>query len=187
MRAQRPPHLSSAVNAVAESLPFPDRHFDASMATYTVHQWSNLDAGLREMLRVTRDTIVILTCDPNEVERFWLSSYAPSVLATEARRYPLIEKVTSILGAKTRVSCVPIPLLCKDGFNEAYYGRPECYLDDRACCACSAWSFVDAAVCASYVEHLRKDLATGGWDRQFGHLRSQEEYDGSLRLIVFTR
>src|SRR4051812_48277098 len=32
MRAQRPPHLSQAMDAVAERLPFPDRHFDAAMA-----------------------------------------------------------------------------------------------------------------------------------------------------------
>jgi len=40
---------------------------------------------------------------------------------------------------------VPIPLLCQDGFNEAYYGRPEKLLDDEARPACSAWSFVDEA------------------------------------------
>src|SRR5580658_2623312 len=48
MRSQRPPHLARAVEGVAEKLPFPDRHFDASMATFTVHQWRNLQAGLTE-------------------------------------------------------------------------------------------------------------------------------------------
>jgi hypothetical protein len=46
MRAQRPSHLPPAVDATAEQLPFPDRQFDASMATFTVHQWSDLRTGL---------------------------------------------------------------------------------------------------------------------------------------------
>jgi hypothetical protein len=28
------------------------------------------------------------------------------------------------------------------------------------------------------------DLASGEWDRRFGMLRTQPEFDGSLRLIV---
>src|SRR5579885_2988343 len=39
MRAQRPPHLPAAIDAVAEALPFADGCFDAAMATFTVHQW----------------------------------------------------------------------------------------------------------------------------------------------------
>src|SRR5215210_6928436 len=46
MRAQRPAHLPAAVNAVAEHLPFAARTFDASMATFTIHQWRDLAAGL---------------------------------------------------------------------------------------------------------------------------------------------
>src|SRR4051812_41804637 len=61
MRAQRPAHLPPAINAVAEHLPFAAGTFEASMATVTVHQWSDLAAGLAEMRRVTRGPVVILT------------------------------------------------------------------------------------------------------------------------------
>ena len=73
MRAQRPGWLSPAVDALAEALPFPDNHFDASLATFSVHQWTRLEEGLREMRRVTRGPVVILTCDPDLVQRFWLN------------------------------------------------------------------------------------------------------------------
>ena len=82
MRAQRPPELSAAIDAVAEELPFPDRQFDAAMATFTVHQWSSLERGLAEMRRVTAGPVVVLTCDPDLVTRFWLNDYAPQVLST---------------------------------------------------------------------------------------------------------
>lgn len=59
MRAQRPAHLSPAVDAPAEALPFPDDSFDAAMATATVHQWADLRRGLRELRRVARGPVVI--------------------------------------------------------------------------------------------------------------------------------
>ena len=184
MRAQRPAHLAPAIDAVAENLPFPDGHFDASMATFSVHQWSNLEAGLAGMRRVTRGPVVILTCDPDLVEAFWLNDYAPLVLATEARRYPALDRIAAALGGNVESRPVPIPLDCRDGFNEAYYGRPEALLDEGARLACSAWSFVDAPTANLYLRHLRHDLADGTWDRAFGHLRTQPTYDGSLRLNV---
>jgi hypothetical protein len=184
MRSQRPPGLAIAIDAVAEKLPFPDSHFDAAMATFTVHQWSNLHTGLTEMRRVTTGPIVILTCDPLLVEEFWLNEYAPEVLRTEARRYPSIDSILAALGGTNRVIPVMIPLNCKDGFNEAYYGRPEWLLKENARLSCSAWSFVNKDQTERYIQHLTRDLQTGVWDEAFGDLRKLPEYNGSLRLIV---
>lgn len=186
MRAQRPAHLTEAIDATAECLPFPNDHFDGAMTTFSVHQWTDLDAGLREMRRVTRGPVVVLTCDPDLVERFWLYAYAPDVLATEARRYPALNRIMRALGGTATSVGVPIPLHCRDGFNEAYYGRPERLLDPAARLACSAWSFVPDALARDYVAVLEHDLAAGIWDARLGHLRTQPTFDGSLRLIVAT-
>jgi SAM-dependent methyltransferase len=184
MRATRPATLSVAIDAVAEELPFTDGQFDASMATFTVHQWRDLDRGLAEMRRVTRGPVVVLTCDPDRVQDFWLNDYAPLVLAAEARRYPPIERIGARVGEQVDVLHVPIPLDCRDGFNEAYFGRPERLLDARARLACSAWSFVEPGMVARYVAHLGRDIESGEWDRRFGSLRTQPHFAGSLRLIV---
>jgi SAM-dependent methyltransferase len=183
MRSQRPSHLSVAIDAVAEKIPFSFQHFDAAMAIFTAHQWSDLKRGLSEMRRVTRGPVIIMTCDPGELERFWLNAYAPEVIAIEARRYPSIHSITDALGGTTEVLSVPIPLNCTDGFNEAYYGRPECLLEDNARLACSAWSFADRAIVEGFVIHLRRDLDDGAWDEAYGHLRTQPEFNGSLKLI----
>ncbi len=184
MRAQRPPHLPPAIDAVAESLPFADASFDASMTTYSVHQWSDLEAGLGHMRRVTRGPVVVMTCDPGALDRFWLNDYAPEVIATEARRYPPIERIAALIGRAVTVSSVSIPLLCRDGFNEAYYGRPEMLLRADARLACSAWSFVAPEAVARFEARLRRDLEDGRWDARFGHLRRQPVLEGSLKLIV---
>ena len=187
MRAQRPPELPAAIDATAEALPFEDGAFDASLATFTVHQWTDLAAGLAELRRVTRGPVVILSCDPDDVERFWLGEYAPRVLQTEARRYPPLGALADGLGGRMSIDSVPIPLDCVDGFGEAYYGRPEMFLDPGARLANSAWSFVPDDVAAGYVAHLAAELASGEWDGGTERCAAQPRFDGSLRLIVARR
>jgi SAM-dependent methyltransferase len=134
MRAQRQSGLAAAVDATAENLPFADNSFDAAMTTFSVHQWSDLRAGLREMRRVTRGPVVILTGDPDLLRWFWLGGYASEVIETEARRYPSTEALADGLGGGVTTANVAIPLDCADGFNEAYYGRPEALLDPMPGC-----------------------------------------------------
>jgi SAM-dependent methyltransferase len=184
MRAQRPAGLAPAVDAVAEDLPFPDGAFDAAMTTFSVHQWGDLRAGLREVRRVTRGPVVILTGDPERLRRFWLTEYAPEVIETEARRYPTVQAIAEALGVPVTVDVIPVPLDCSDGFNEAYYGRPEALLDPGARLSNSAWSFVGDEVHERFARDLARDLADGTWDRRHGHLRSQPAFDGSLILVT---
>ncbi|WP_030861273.1 class I SAM-dependent methyltransferase [Streptomyces sp. NRRL F-2747] len=183
MRARRPPRLRRAVDAMAEDLPFADDEFDGAMTLFSVHQWGDVTAGLRGMRRVTSGPVVVLTCDPKRVRDFWLYEYAPEVLDIEARRYPSVEEMAGALGGTGTVQTVPIPLDCTDGFNEAYYGRPEMLLDPAARQACSAWSFIDDGARERFDDRLRHDLASGAWDERFGHLRTQETYEGSLVIV----
>lgn len=184
MRALRPAHLPRAVDAAAERLPFADKSFDASMATFTVHQWNDLAAGLTEMRRVTRGPVLVLSCDPTKLERSWLQAYAPEMIAVEARRYPPLAAFEAAWGGTVEVIPVPIPLGCVDGFSEAYYGRPERLLEPGARLANSAWSFVDQSVADRFVAQLTRDLAEGKWDERYGSLRSQPYFEGSLQLLV---
>ncbi|QEU83298.1 class I SAM-dependent methyltransferase [Streptomyces subrutilus] len=183
MRARRSVGLPRAVDAVAEDLPFADGEFDGAMTLFSVHQWSDVETGLRELRRVTRGPVVVLTCDPDRVRNFWLYGYAPEVLDTEARRHPSVATMAAALGGRGSVRAVPIPLDCTDGFNEAYYGRPEMLLDPAARQACSAWSFVDDGVRERFTTRLRADLDSGAWDERFGHLRGRPYYEGSLVLV----
>jgi SAM-dependent methyltransferase len=184
MRAQRPAGLAAAVDATAENLPFDDDSFDAAMTTFSVHQWGDPRGGLREMRRVTRGPVVVLTCDPDLVRAFWLYEYAPEVLDTEARRYPATADLADGLGGDVTIAKVPVPLDCTDGFNEAYYGRPEALLDPAARLSCSAWSFPGPEVHDRFTRQLSRDLGDGTWDRRHGHLRTQPALDGSLTLVT---
>ncbi|MFD9569874.1 class I SAM-dependent methyltransferase [Streptomyces sp. NPDC059982] len=185
-RDGRPAGLPRAVDATAEELPFADGEFDGAMTLFSVHRWSDVKAGPREMRRVTRGPVAILTCDPKLVRDFWLCAYAPEVLDTEARRYPPIEDMAAALGGAGTVESAPVPLDRTDGFNEAYYGRPEMPLDPAARQACSAWSFVDDEVRRRFTDSLRRELGSGAWDARHGHLRRLPAYEGSPVLVRAT-
>lgn len=184
MRAQRPPDLPPAIDAVAEALPFPEDSFDAVMASSTVHQWSDLARGIAELKRVSRGPVVLTVSDPDRLHDFWLTDYFPEPLDVERTRFPRIERLVELLGPETRVEPLPIPLDCTDGFTEAYYGRPERLLEPGVQRAMSSWTLVDPTLVRRFEERLSADLASGAWDAHYGYLRTQPEYEGSLRLIV---
>ena len=187
MRAQRPAQLSTAIDAVAEDLPFGDNTFDAAMGTYTVHQWSDLAKGIGEMKRVTSGPIVIMAADPQRLHDFWVADYFTDALDMELTRFPEIARIAELLGENTRVETVPTPLHCADGFTEAYYGRPERFLEPEVTGAMSSWTMVDPSLVAQFRDDLARDLADGTWDRMYGYLRTQPTYEGSLRLIIRDR
>jgi hypothetical protein len=184
MRAQRPAHLAPAIDGRAEALPLDDASVDAAMSTLSVHQWRDWRGGLRQMRRVSRGPVVVMTFDGDEINRFWLAEYCPEVVDAEKGRFPAIEEIGRVLGGRMRVEKVPIPIDCVDGFTEAYYARPTAFLDPRVRGAQSAWGFVSQEVQERFVRALRADLDSGEWERKHGHLRQQLVFWGALRLIV---
>jgi hypothetical protein len=184
MRAQRPPHLAPALDATAERLPFDDNSFDAAMAMITIHQWSDVDGGLRELRRVSRGPVAILTFDAEALPDLWLNEYVPEVIATERARFPTIDHVATVLGGEIEVIAVPIPIDCTDGFGEAYYARPEAFLEPDVRAAQSGWVLTDPDAITRGITKLADDLTSGRWDERHGHLCSQPERVGAVRLIV---
>jgi len=184
MRAQRPAHLTPAVDGVAERLPVDDQSFDAAMALVTVHQWPDVGRGLAELRRVTRGPIVLLTFDGDALDRWWMADYAPEMLAVERRRFPGVASLVQGLGGACEVHAIPIPNDCVDGFSEAFYARPEAFLDPAVRRSQSAWSFVPGDVQARFANRLGADLASGEWDRRHGAWRAKPTFEGSLRGIV---
>jgi SAM-dependent methyltransferase len=187
MRDARGARLPPAIDARADALPFDDQAFDAALAVLTVHHWRNLARGLRELRRVTRGPVVIMTADPTALHSLWLAKYAPEFHQAESRRYPSIPRLAELLGGETEIRVVRIPLDCTDGFADAFYGRPEAMLDPETRHAQSAWSFVSDEAHHRFERALCDDLASGTWDAHHGHLRTQPEFEGSMRIVIATR
>jgi SAM-dependent methyltransferase len=184
MRAQRSEGAARCVAAVAESLPFEDQSFDAAMAFSTVHHWKDSIAGLREMRRVAR-RVVVFTHDSSDAawrRRFWLTrDYLPEVADLVAGRPPLTEQAEAI-GA--RVEPVLIPWDCTDGFFEAYWRRPEAYLDDHVRRGVSVWARVGPDAEQRAVSSLRDDLVSGRWVERNRDIVALDAAELGLRLLV---
>lgn len=87
-------------------------------------------------------------------------------------------------GGRVDVETVPVPLDCTDGFAEAFYGRPEAFLDPVVRHAQSGWTLLDPNQIDHAVRHLSADLRDGTWDRRHGHLRTQPTHVGAVRLVT---
>jgi SAM-dependent methyltransferase len=183
MRAQRPPGAAPAITARAEALPFDDDAVDASMACVTIHHWQPPEAGLAELRRVARHTVVVFTLDLDALPA-WQRHYLAEGLAIERSRFPSLERTAMALGGDVSVETIPTPADCTDGFFEAYWNRPEALLDPSVRASQSMWPLVGPQVEGRIVDRLREALDSGRWDAEFGHLRAQESFDGCLRLVI---
>ena len=179
MIRKRGPSAAEVIQASAGDLPFEDDAFDASMAILTVHHWPDKAAGLREMRRVTRGRIVLLTFDP--ASRPWLTDYLPQLAVLDEAQMPAMSDYQEWLG-NVGVSPVLVPRDCTDGFLYAYWHRPEAYLDARIRSGSSSfWAISDAE---TGLQRLKHDLATGEWERRYTDLLSMDAYDAGYRLVV---
>lgn len=179
MIRKRSPSAARVVQASAEELPFPDGTFDAAMGILTIHHWPDKEAGLREVRRVTRGRVILLTFDPNE--RPWLTHYFPQLAALDDAQMPKLTDYQRWLGPVT-IEPVPVPHDCSDGFLYAYWRRPEAYLDPRIRSGSSSfWSIGDLD---AGLQRLADDIQSGEWDRLYGHLKGAAEYDAGYRLVI---
>lgn len=184
MIRQRPPGAAPVVQASAESLPFADGSFDAAMAILTVHHWPQQRVGLRELRRVARGRVVLLTFDP--AERPWLTDYLPELASLDEAQMPPLSAYAEWLGGRVRIESVPIPHDCSDGFLYAYWRRPEAYLDPQVRAGSSSfWALREVVQPA--LERLRADLASGAWAERYAQLQALDEYDAGYRLVIAER
>ena len=177
---KRRPDAAPAIRASAESLPFDDGSFDAAMALLTIHHWRDKALGLREMRRVTRGRIVLLTYDP--AFRPWLTDYLPELATLDEGQMPAMADYAQWLG-DVRIEAVPVPHDCSDGFLHAYWRRPAAYLDSRIRSGSSSfWALGDAA--NPGLERLAHDLETGEWARRYADIIARDDYDAGYRLVI---
>ncbi|MFM5931641.1 MAG: class I SAM-dependent methyltransferase [Novosphingobium sp.] len=180
MIRQRTAPAHAVVQGVAEDLPFADASFDAVMAVLTVHHWQDKPRGLRELRRVSRGPVVILTFDVAH-GLFWLADYLPELIDLDERIMPPMALYGEALGP-VRIMPVPVPHDCRDGFLAAYWRRPSAYLDPRVRQSIS--SFHAIGDCRAALERLEADIASGIWSARYGHLLDRDELDCGYRLVV---
>jgi SAM-dependent methyltransferase len=183
MRSQRLPDAAPCLAGSAENLPFGDQSFDAAMAVCTVHHWQDPVAGLREMQRVARRVVVFLF-DTSDPRQFWLTrDYLPEFAGLRGVRVlASLPELAGAIGARTEP--VLIPWDCADGFFEAYWRRPEAYLDESVRRGISVWASVGPDVEQRAVRSLGADIASGRWTERNRDLLDLEAAELGARLLI---
>jgi hypothetical protein len=156
------------------------------MAILTIHRWDeDQELGVREMRRVARGPVVILTFDPEVSARMWLmAGYLPEVAELDRRIFPTPDMLARWLGADVSVREVPIPRDTPDWTLGSFWAHPERVLDAQARNSTSGFARMPPSVVDRVVGAVERDLQDGTWDERHGHLRQLDEYDAGMRLLV---
>jgi SAM-dependent methyltransferase len=171
------------VRGMAEHLPFDDGAFDVAMAILTVHHWEDLNAGLAELRRVARRQ-VLFTWDPDHQRKLWVTTdYVPAIDELETRRFTSLASIVDALDAHT-VESFEIPHDFTDGFQAAFWRRPEMYLDPDVRAASSTFASLPFELVERGIERLRSDLQTGKWHQTYGDLLALDRADFGHRIVI---
>lgn len=189
MAAQRAADRVPALRIRADELPLRDGSVDAALAVLTVHHWDEgQERGIRELRRVAKGPVVILTCDPEVSGTMWLMvDYLREVGELDRQIFPSINQLGEWLGGETTVEVVPIPRDTCDWTLMSFWAHPERVLDEEARRSTSGFARMPQAVVVRVVSDVRRDLADGTWDRRYGWLRSLDSYDAGMRLVISHR
>lgn len=186
MAAQRPADRAPALRGTAGALPLRDRSVDAAMSVLSLHHWGEeQERGVRELRRIARGPVVLLTYDPAVCGEMWLfADYLPETRAVDARIFPALDRIDRWLGGDSRVEVVPLARDTEDWMLGSFWAHPERVLDPAARAATSGFASLAPEVQARVVAAVGRDLASGVWERRHGHLRALESLDVGVRLVV---
>lgn len=178
-------NLHYSVRGIAENLPFPDESFDAAMCVLTIPHWTDKIRGLEELQRVVRDRLVMFTWDRSMISGSWLlCDYFPASKELVLRRSPPIDTYQHVFQGPVEIIPVPIPWDCQDGFDGAYWRRPEKILERDVWENQSTLTLIQESERDEGMKRLALDLKNGNWKRKYGHLLALEEFDLGYCLVV---
>jgi SAM-dependent methyltransferase len=186
MAAQRPPGLAPAIRATAAALPLRNGAVDAAMAILTIHHWDREQArGVRELRRVARGPVVIVTYDPAVSAEMWLfRDYLHEVAELDRRIFPPPHQLAAWLGWDVSIQVVPTSRDTPDWTLGSFWAHPERVLDASARNATSGFARMSPAVVQRVAKTVARDLRTGAWDERYGELRKLTALDVGMRLLV---
>ena len=114
-----------------------DDQFAGAMATLTIHHWTDLTTGFKEIHRVLMDDgrFVLFTSLPEQTSRYWLAHYFPTLIEASAKQLPAMEVIESAAAEAgftiTQTEKYFVQPDLQDLFLYSGKFQPERYFDDK--------------------------------------------------------
>ena len=176
------------IDGDAESLPLSDQAADAAIIMLAFHHFQDYRQALNEIHRVVGNgQVVFFTYDPVMISSFWLTEYFPSFTKdVESTFLPipkLVKELQTTVNSVVNVIPFPLPNDLSDSFAAVGWAQPELYLNSSIRSGISSFSKIDDHELYSGLSCLDEDLERGRWDRKYGYLRQQSQYDAGYRFV----
>lgn len=176
------------IDGYVENLPLPDQAVDAAIVMLAFHHFPDCRQALNEIHRVIGNgQMIFFTYDPGMISSFWLTEYFPSFIRDVELTFSpipkLVEEIQLITDSVVNVIPFPLPNDLSDSFAAVGWARPELYLDSGIRNGISSFSKIGVNELSSGLSRLGEDLEKGRWDRNYGHLRQQSQYDVGYRFV----
>ncbi len=156
------------VKGKAENIPVRDNFFGGIFGTLTLHHWTDIEKGFKELYRVLHPggRIAFFTSAPGQMERYWLNHYFPVMMEQSIKQMPEIaslEKAAVNSGFELLSSQ---KYFVKDDLQDhfLYVGknRPEIYFDNVIRHGISSFAALsNADEVDKGLAKLKEDLRTG--------------------------
>lgn len=176
--------------ASAEALPFADASVDGVLSTLAVHHFTNLKRSFAEMARVLREDgpVVLFVADPRLCPSdCWLADYFQPIFQQAFQTYLPLEELhhllAEVIGSPVESAPFLLPPDLVDHFFLSGWRFPEQYLKPSFRQGISPLAMAPAEVLEPCLQRLASDLRNGTWYARYGHVLTQQAYDGGYRIV----
>ncbi|MEY2830961.1 MAG: hypothetical protein RLZZ574_219 [Cyanobacteriota bacterium] len=190
MQRQRQHHPDvSWITAEAEQIPLADRVVDGAVVMLALHHFSDLDAGISEISRITKSgKMVIFAFEQEKIADFWLTDYFPYFIQDTRATFPSTQKIAHLISQITQQETVIIPFLLPTNLSDLFaasgWCKPEIYLDAQVRQGISTFAKIPPNELEIGLKRLKADIDSGFWLEKYGDLLNQREYDAGYRILA---
>lgn len=170
----------------AENIPADDNLFDGIFGTLTLHHWSDIVAGFKELYRVLKPggRIAFFTSDPLQMQNYWLNHYFPEMLSNSISQMPAFDMLKVAAESSGFTMLPPEKYFIRDGLKDhfLYVGknRPELYFDETIRNGISSFTALsNITEVEKGLLELKADIDTGGFEE------IKNRYDDSTGDYIF--